>query len=259
MASLRSRGFTAWSSLRSSFTRSSGSQEFSLLLSPSTLCGSCQISPGDALTPTPPQLLSYVQDHDSTRFSPYLFVFGIFAGPCISSIAYQSALYRVSQLGIEIRVGLADAVFSKVLRTKEGGEGASSDSGSGRTDEKEMESPGSDTVGRVNSELPQVRAHGRWLTSFLLSDLVGTDIDVITSSLVLHKRIWISGAADTTGQNRRSAPCSSWASPRSSSSRSSASTSYWDGVPSSLSAPYSPSPHCPSSCRSGTALFRRRS
>ncbi|KAK4701289.1 hypothetical protein P7C70_g4945, partial [Phenoliferia sp. Uapishka_3] len=90
-------------------------------------------------------LLSYVQDHKSTKFSPGVYVFGIFAGPIISSIAYQSALYRVSKLGIRIRVGLAAAVFDKVLRTKEGGEGLASDSGSDASGEKDQETTGSDT------------------------------------------------------------------------------------------------------------------
>ncbi|KAL8286584.1 hypothetical protein RQP46_004601 [Phenoliferia psychrophenolica] len=109
-------------------------------------------------------LLSYVQNNASTRFSPYLFVFGIFAGPIASSIAYQSALYRVSKLGVCVRVGLADAVFNKVFRTKEGGEGTGSESGSQGSGEKEKQSSGGDAVGKVNN-------------------LVGTDIDVITSSL----------------------------------------------------------------------------
>lgn len=95
-------------------------------------------------------LLRYVQEGKTVGdVSPYLFVTGLFIAPAASSAAYQQALFCIFELALRLRVALGHAVFSKVMRTREGGSDGSE---------------GGDTVGRVNN-------------------LVGTDIDVITSSL----------------------------------------------------------------------------
>ncbi|KAM0789886.1 hypothetical protein ACM66B_006730 [Microbotryomycetes sp. NB124-2] len=103
-------------------------------------------------------LLRYVQDHADTQVSPYLFVFGIFLAPIVSSVAFQCATYRISQIGLRLRSLLGHAVYAKLLRIKAGGGGSKDD------DEGGMSSGGNEAIGRVNN-------------------LVGTDIDVITSSL----------------------------------------------------------------------------
>ncbi|KAM0754516.1 P-loop containing nucleoside triphosphate hydrolase protein [Meredithblackwellia eburnea MCA 4105] len=113
-------------------------------------------------------LLNFVQNPASTQFSPYVFVFGIFAAPVVTSIAYQQALYRLSQLGARLRVVLASAVFQKVLRTKESGESIDED------EEQEILDYDSRDSSHPDGEESQEEA---------TEDLVGTDIDVITSSL----------------------------------------------------------------------------
>ncbi|KAK4054059.1 hypothetical protein OIO90_003704 [Microbotryomycetes sp. JL221] len=112
-------------------------------------------------------LLRYVQDNAQTTVSPYLFVFGIFLAPIVSSVAFQCATYRISQIGLRLRSLLGHAVYAKLLRVKAGGGGSKQDD-EGQQDEEEgggaMSSGGNEAIGRVNN-------------------LVGTDIDVITSSL----------------------------------------------------------------------------
>ncbi|GAA6051563.1 hypothetical protein JCM3770_003474 [Rhodotorula araucariae] len=91
-------------------------------------------------------LLRYVQQRTAPPLglSPYVFVTLIFIAPIASSVCFQSALYRIAQLGLRLRALLGHAVFAKVLRIKAGG--------GGRKGQQE-------------------------------DDLVGTDIDTITSSL----------------------------------------------------------------------------
>jgi len=74
---------------------------------------------------TVPQLLRYVQQSASPPFglSPYVFATLIFVAPIASSVCFQSALYRLAQLGLRLRALLGHAVFAKVLRIKAGGGG----------------------------------------------------------------------------------------------------------------------------------------
>ncbi|GAA6039810.1 hypothetical protein JCM8097_004230 [Rhodosporidiobolus ruineniae] len=123
-------------------------------------------------------LLRYVQSSQRPPLglSPYLFVFGVFLGPIASSVCFQSALYRLAQLGLRIRALLGHAVYAKLLRVKAGGGGMKDEKegeeqkqgdGNGKKDEKKGKSGsggGNEAVGRVNN-------------------LVGTDVDTITSSL----------------------------------------------------------------------------
>ncbi|GAA5966329.1 hypothetical protein JCM21900_003097 [Sporobolomyces salmonicolor] len=129
-------------------------------------------------------LLRYVQSSQDPPLglSPYLFVFLIFISPIANSICYQSALYRLAQLGLRLRSLLGSAIFEKLMRVKAGG-GGNKDDGEDEGDEtneeqqvngngqpsgkkkKESGGPGgAEAVGRVNN-------------------LVGTDVDVITSTL----------------------------------------------------------------------------
>ncbi|GAA5941205.1 uncharacterized protein JCM15063_006399 [Sporobolomyces koalae] len=122
-------------------------------------------------------LLRYVQSSQAppAGLSPYLFVVGIFVSPIATSICYQSALYRLAQLGLRLRALLGVAVFEKLMQVKAGGGGSKSDdhegqssNGNGKDKTDHAKSSGSagggEAVGRVNN-------------------LVGTDVDVITSSL----------------------------------------------------------------------------
>ncbi|GAA5884595.1 hypothetical protein JCM3774_004798 [Rhodotorula dairenensis] len=108
-------------------------------------------------------LLRYVQQSEAPPLglSPYLFVLLIFIAPIAQSVCNQAALYRVAQLGLRLRAILGHAIYAKLLRIKAGG-GSSKPSADG--DEEKKNSGGSQAVGRVNN-------------------LVGTDIDTITSSL----------------------------------------------------------------------------
>jgi ABC-type multidrug transport system fused ATPase/permease subunit len=114
-------------------------------------------------------LLRYVQQSKSPPFglSPYLFVVLIFIAPVASSVSYQSALYRLAQLGLRLRALLRHAIYAKLLRIKAGG-GSEKHAEKGTADEQESAETtsggGSEAVGRVNN-------------------LAGTDIDTITSSL----------------------------------------------------------------------------
>ncbi|SCV74803.1 BQ2448_7832 [Microbotryum intermedium] len=137
-------------------------------------------------------LLRYVQGQDTTKVSPYLFVFGIFGAPIVASTAYQGATYRLSEIGLRLRGLLGHALFEKLLRVKAGGGGSKEDGedadDGGEEDEEVTEdgastdsasppassgskSGGSEAVGRVNN-------------------LVGTDIDVITSSLTTSLQLF---------------------------------------------------------------------
>ena len=95
-------------------------------------------------------LLRYVQDNKETALSPYVFVLGIFIAPIMSSIAYQGAVYRLSQIGLRLRALLGHAVYAKVLRVKAGGGGTKGDNN--EDGEESQGSGGSDALGRVNSE-----------------------------------------------------------------------------------------------------------
>ncbi|GAA6057830.1 hypothetical protein NBRC10513_001157 [Rhodotorula toruloides] len=110
-------------------------------------------------------LLRYVQQSESPPFglSPYLFVVLIFVAPIASSVSYQSALYRLAQLGLRLRALLGHAIYAKLLRIKAGG-GSEKHAEKGKSSKKTSGAGGSEAVGRVNN-------------------LVGTDIDGITSSL----------------------------------------------------------------------------
>ncbi|GAA5888678.1 hypothetical protein JCM16303_000890 [Sporobolomyces ruberrimus] len=123
-------------------------------------------------------LLRYVQSSQAPPLglSPYLFAVGIFVAPVATSVCYQSALYRLAQLGLRLRSLLGAAVFEKLMRVKAGGGGTKDDldddgqaEGSGSKGKRKAgggagAGGGAEAVGRVNN-------------------LVGTDVDVITSSL----------------------------------------------------------------------------
>lgn len=95
-------------------------------------------------------LLRYVQDNEQTALSPYVYVFGIFLAPIMSSVAYQGAVYRLSQIGLRLRALLGHAVYAKVLRVKAGGGGTKGDDS--EPGGESQGSGGSDALGRVNSE-----------------------------------------------------------------------------------------------------------
>ena len=90
------------------------------------------------------QLLRYVQDNKQTAVSPYLFVFAIFLAPIVSSVAFQCATYRVSQISLRLRALLGHAVYTKLLRVKAGGGGSKNE---------EESAGGSEAIGRVNSRV----------------------------------------------------------------------------------------------------------
>lgn len=98
------------------------------------------------------QLLRYVQDDKQTALSPYVYVFGIFLSPILSSVAYQNAVYRLSQVGLRLRALLGHAVYAKVLRVKAGGGGTKGD-GEGKGES----TGGSEALGRVNSACVRLR------------------------------------------------------------------------------------------------------
>ncbi|BGP58401.1 hypothetical protein JCM8202_001904 [Rhodotorula sphaerocarpa] len=111
-------------------------------------------------------LLRYIQQSEAPPFglSPYLFVVLIFVAPIAQSVCNQAALYRVAQLGLRLRAILGHAIYSKLMRIKAGG-GSTRQAEQGDNGKKsEGGGGGSEAVGRVNN-------------------LVGTDIDTITSSL----------------------------------------------------------------------------
>ncbi|KAJ8291463.1 ATP-dependent bile acid permease [Rhodotorula toruloides] len=110
-------------------------------------------------------LLRYVQQSESPPFglSPYLFVVLILVAPIASSVSYQSALYRLALLGLRLRAVLGHAIYAKLLRIKAGG-GSEKHAEKGKPSKQTSGAGGSEAVGRVNN-------------------LVGTDIDGITSSL----------------------------------------------------------------------------
>ncbi|GAA6020697.1 hypothetical protein JCM11491_000519 [Sporobolomyces phaffii] len=117
-------------------------------------------------------LLRYVQSSQAPPLglSPYLFAVGIFVAPVATSVCYQSALYRLAQLGLRLRSLLGAAVFENLMRVKAGGGGNKDDGADGSSERKDDRKKagggggGAEAVGRVNN-------------------LVGTDVDVITSSL----------------------------------------------------------------------------
>ncbi|GAA5830407.1 hypothetical protein JCM3766R1_002706 [Sporobolomyces carnicolor] len=110
-------------------------------------------------------LLRYVQSSQAPPLglSPYLFAVGIFVAPVATSVCYQSALYRLAQLGLRLRAILGAAVFDKLMRVKAGGGGSKEDD-EAKGKQAGGGGGGAEAVGRVNN-------------------LVGTDVDVITSSL----------------------------------------------------------------------------
>ncbi|GAA5992543.1 hypothetical protein JCM5350_008275 [Sporobolomyces pararoseus] len=128
-------------------------------------------------------LLRYVQSSQAPPFglSPYLFAVGIFVAPVATSICYQSALYRLAQLGLRLRSLLGVAVFEKLMRVKAGGGGNKEDgeerdirNGKDAHAKKSKNQSGSDGGGGGGGGAEAV---GR------VNNLVGTDVDVITSSL----------------------------------------------------------------------------
>ncbi|GAA5896044.1 hypothetical protein JCM5296_006227 [Sporobolomyces johnsonii] len=136
-------------------------------------------------------LLRYVQSSQDPPLglSPYLFVFLIFVAPIANSVCYQSALYRLAQLGLRLRSILGSAVFEKLMRVKAGGGGNKEDG----EDENEGDETNGEQQGNGNGQqngkkggkekkkegggAGGAEAVGR------VNNLVGTDVDVITSSL----------------------------------------------------------------------------
>ncbi|GAA6017471.1 hypothetical protein JCM10207_008238 [Rhodosporidiobolus poonsookiae] len=130
-------------------------------------------------------LLRYVQSSQDPPYglSPYLFVTAIFVAPIASSVCYQSALYRLAQLGLRLRALLGHAIYAKLLRIKAGGGGDKEDG------EEEDGEEGGEANGKANGDGKKKgkkagggggggnEAVGR------VNNLVGTDVDTITSSL----------------------------------------------------------------------------
>ncbi|GAA5902469.1 hypothetical protein JCM6882_002761 [Rhodosporidiobolus microsporus] len=139
-------------------------------------------------------LLRYVQSSQAPPFglSPYVFVLGIFLAPIASSVCFQSALYRLAQLGLSLRALLGHAVYAKLLRVKAGGggqkgDGDSADGGDeaqengeangGANGKKAGSKGGKDEKKKGGGAAGGNEAVGR------VNNLVGTDVDTITSSL----------------------------------------------------------------------------
>ncbi|GAA5868025.1 hypothetical protein JCM8547_000783 [Rhodosporidiobolus lusitaniae] len=130
-------------------------------------------------------LLRYVQSSQDPPFglSPYLFVMGIFIAPIASSVCFQSALYRLAQLGLRLRALLGHAVYAKLLRVMAGGGG-----------EKDKEEEAEEN-GQANGMAENVKGGGKPKgrkkggaaggneAIGRVNNIVGTDIDTITSSL----------------------------------------------------------------------------
>ncbi|GAA5895640.1 hypothetical protein JCM8208_005288 [Rhodotorula glutinis] len=143
-------------------------------------------------------LLRYVQQSASPPFglSPYVFATLIFIAPIASSVCFQSALYRLAQLGLRLRALLGHAVFAKVLRIKAGGGGrkAEGQEGEGQGEDggresEEMDSgangeAGGKDKGKGKSTGKKGKGGGGGNEAIgRVNNLVGTDIDTITSSL----------------------------------------------------------------------------
>lgn len=121
------------------------------------------------LMPSPSQLLRYVQSSEDPPLglSPYVFVLGVFFAPIASSVCFQSALYRLAQLGLRLRSLLGHAVYAKLLRVMAGGGGEKGDgeeeeeegkkeNGNGRQKGRKQSGGaggGNEAIGRVNSTL----------------------------------------------------------------------------------------------------------
>ncbi|GAA5962699.1 hypothetical protein JCM3765_006170 [Sporobolomyces pararoseus] len=124
-------------------------------------------------------LLRYVQSSQAPPLglSPYLFAVGIFVAPVATSVCYQSALYRLAQLGLRLRSLLGVAVFEKLMRVKAGG-------GGNKEDGEEGESAnGKDTHTKKGTKQGNSGGGGGAEAVGRVNNLVGTDVDVITSSL----------------------------------------------------------------------------
>ncbi|GJN94069.1 hypothetical protein Rhopal_007133-T1 [Rhodotorula paludigena] len=132
-------------------------------------------------------LLRYVQQSESPPFglSPYLFVVLIFVAPIASSVCFQSALYRLAQLGLRLRALLGHAVYAKLLRVKAGGGGKKSE-GDGEAESEPREN-GKNGQANGNSGAKGKKkggsAGGGNEAIGRVNNLVGTDIDTITGSL----------------------------------------------------------------------------
>ncbi|BGP51975.1 hypothetical protein JCM10450v2_007935 [Rhodotorula kratochvilovae] len=144
-------------------------------------------------------LLRYVQQRAAPPFglSPYVFATLIFLAPIASSVCFQSALYRLAQLGLRLRALLGHAVFAKVLRIKAGGggrkdaqEGAEANGNGAAAGEADGEVNGTANVkvngtanGKGRAKKGKSGGGGGNEAIGRVNNLVGTDIDTITSSL----------------------------------------------------------------------------
>jgi hypothetical protein len=95
----------------------------------------------------------------------------------------------ITQIGLRLRVLLAHAVYSKLLRMKEGGGGRAkkqpAEEAGDETSDDGHRQDSEETTGTVNSMLRPSSSCRQMLrdTHAFSLDLVGTDIDVITTSL----------------------------------------------------------------------------
>ncbi|GAA5842760.1 hypothetical protein JCM9279_003979 [Rhodotorula babjevae] len=141
-------------------------------------------------------LLRYVQQAASPPFglSPYVFATLIFVAPIASSVCFQSALYRLAQLGLRLRALLGHAVFAKVLRIKAGGGGRKAEGqesegeGQGGSSEGEDGEANGEASGKGKGKGKSAGKKGKGggggnEAIGRVNNLVGTDIDTITSSL----------------------------------------------------------------------------
>ncbi|GAA5982978.1 hypothetical protein JCM11641_006904 [Rhodosporidiobolus odoratus] len=139
-------------------------------------------------------LLRYIQRTSSSpppfNLNPYTFVLLLFLSPILQSVCYQSALYLLAQLGLRMRAVLGVEVVGKVMRVLAGGGGGGGGGGErggkgkgakdgkkAKGDGKTMEENGEDEEGEKEKAGGGSEAVGR------VNNLVGTDIDTITSSL----------------------------------------------------------------------------
>ncbi|GAA5833694.1 hypothetical protein JCM11251_003207 [Rhodosporidiobolus azoricus] len=130
-------------------------------------------------------LLRYVQSSQAPPFglSPYVFVLGIFLAPIASSVCFQSALYRLAQLGLELRALLGHAIYAKLLRVKAGGGGDKGDGDSADGVEVQGNGKANGKKGKGEDKVKGAGGAGGNEAVGRVNNLVGTDVDTITSSL----------------------------------------------------------------------------
>ncbi|BGP20499.1 hypothetical protein JCM10213_007656 [Rhodosporidiobolus nylandii] len=128
-------------------------------------------------------LLRYVQSSTSPPYnlSPYTFVLLIFLAPIAQSVCYQGALYSLAQLGLRLRALLGHAVYAKLLRVMAGGGGAGG--GEGEEDGKADGEGGGKKKKEKGKGKQEGAAAGGNEAVGRVNNLVGTDVDTITSAL----------------------------------------------------------------------------